>query len=155
LSQVSYGLSPTDLLSPLHFWPFFHGRTAFGTNRCIHSSQKPAEQVLALGIGPLVVSHLFFYGIRSVVDFPRRSSVALRFWRWNHSRMAFGNNRYVTLSQEPEEQVLMIGINPPVVSHLLCYCLMSVVDSCRRIFGRLYVSCSGITGEPPVGITGM
>jgi len=61
---------PADLRSPLHFWWYFHGRTAFGTNRCVHSSQEPAEQVLVLGIGPLVVSHLFFYGIRSVVDFP-------------------------------------------------------------------------------------
>jgi len=54
---------------------------------------------------------LFFYGIRSVVDFPRRSSVALRFWRWNHSRMAFGTNRYVYLSQEPAKQVLVCGID--------------------------------------------
>jgi len=61
---------PADLWLPLHFWRYFHGRTAFGTNRCIYSSQEPAKQVLVLGIGPLVVSHLFFYGIRSVVDFP-------------------------------------------------------------------------------------
>jgi len=156
VSQVSCELMPANLRSPFHFCRWSHRRAAFGNNRYVNSSQELEEQVIMLGINPPVVSHLLCYCLRSVVDSCRCIfHCLLRFCRWSHGRTAFGNNRYVNSRQEPEEQVLMLGINPPVVSHLLCYCLRSVVDSCRQIVGRLHVSCSGITGEQPVGITGM
>jgi len=60
------------------------------TTRCVCLSQEPAEQVLVLGVNPPLVSHLFCHCLRSVVDFPRRSSIALRFWRWNHGMTALG-----------------------------------------------------------------
>jgi len=50
-----------------------------GTTGYVYSSQKLAEQALGLGIVTQVVSHLFCYGVRSVVDIPFRSSVAFTF----------------------------------------------------------------------------
>jgi len=45
--------------------------------------------------------------------------------------------RYVYSTQEPAEQVLVLGINPPLVSHLFCQCLRSVVDIPTQNFSPL------------------
>jgi len=42
----------------------------FGTSRYVHSSQELGEQVLVLAINLPVVTDLFCYSLRSVVDFP-------------------------------------------------------------------------------------
>jgi len=94
LSQVSCGLTPTDLQSPLRFLQWNHGRTACGNNRYVKSSQELEEQALVLGINLTVVSDLFCYCLRSVVDLPRRFSCVFTFVMAESRERGLGTSRF-------------------------------------------------------------
>jgi len=57
-----------------------------------------------------------------------------------------GTSRYVYLSQELAEQVLMLAINLPVVTNLFCYCLRSDLEFPPLLFGCLHVCHGGTRG---------
>jgi len=98
------------------------------TRRYVYSGQELAEQVLVPGIVPLVVSDLLRHCLRSVLEFPLCLSGVFPFVAAEPRESCLGTSRYVYSGQELAEQVLLLGIVPPVVSDLLRHCLRLVLE---------------------------
>jgi len=64
---------------------------------------------------------------------------------------SFGTNRCIHSSHPLGEHVFVLSVIPPVVSHLLCFCIRSVVADLLLPC----ISCSRVMAEWPLGLAGV
>jgi len=103
--------------------------------------QGVVELVQVLRIPSPIVSNLFCSFLRLVVYLQRW---VVSCFCISHRRRSFLPLRYVQLSQEPQELVLVLGTDAKSVPKLFCLSLSGTVYLHQRIYSCLSISCGVI-----------